>query len=90
MYEFRCGACEERFEKLVAAGTGSARCPACGAERTTRVLSAPAAPMGIVKTPAQTRRQERRNAQLRERTKTDFKARRKRARESGGGPGGGS
>jgi putative FmdB family regulatory protein len=82
MYEFRCAACAERFEALVDAGTATARCRVCGEAGATRVYSAPSAPFGIVKPPGETRRQERRNADLRARTKADFKARRR--RDSGG------
>jgi putative FmdB family regulatory protein len=39
IYEFECGACGERFEELVAAGTGTARCPACRADGAERRLS---------------------------------------------------
>jgi putative FmdB family regulatory protein len=81
MYEFRCGECGQRFEALVDAGTESAVCRECGARGAARVLSAPAASMHLVKTPREARKQERRNAQLRDRTKADFKARRERARE---------
>jgi putative FmdB family regulatory protein len=82
IYEFRCGACGERFEALVAAGTETVECGACGAAETRRVLSPQAAPMAVVKSPAATRRQERRNAQLRERTKAEFVAKRRRARDA--------
>lgn len=82
MYEFRCRACGERFESLVAVGTDAAPCPACGAEGAERVLSPQAAPMRLVRTPRENRRQEARNAQLRRRTKEAFKARRRRAREA--------
>jgi putative FmdB family regulatory protein len=85
IYEFRCGKCGERFETLVDIGTESAICRECGAEGAERVLSAQAAPFGVVKTPGGARRQEQRNAELRKRTKADFKARRKRAREKGSG-----
>ena len=85
IYEFECEACGRRFEALVAAGTDACECRDCGSTDTHRVLSAPAAPMHLVKTPRENRKQERKNAQLRERTKADFKARRKRARESKGG-----
>ncbi len=85
IYEFRCGACGERFEALVDVGTECAVCRECGAEGAVRVLSAQAAPFGLVKTPGSARQQEQRNAKLRERTKADFKARRKRARDKGGG-----
>lgn len=81
IYEFRCEACGERFEALVDAGTESASCRACGTDGAERVLSAQAPPFGLVKSPGAARRQEQRNAQLRDRTKADFKARRKRARE---------
>jgi putative FmdB family regulatory protein len=84
IYEFRCGACGERFEALVDAGTEAAECRVCGAEGSQRVLSAQAAPFGIVKPSGENRRQERRNAELRQRTKADFSARRKRARDARG------
>jgi putative FmdB family regulatory protein len=88
IYEFRCGSCGERFEALVDAGTESAACRACGADDARRVLSATAAPFGLVSTPGEARKQERRNAKLRERAKADFKAKRARAREARGGGGG--
>lgn len=80
IYEFRCEACGERFEELVAAGTSSRPCAACGSRRTERLLSAQAAPSKLAKSPGERRKQERSNAKLRERTKADFKARRRRAR----------
>jgi putative FmdB family regulatory protein len=83
IYEFRCVACGERFEVLVDAGTESAKCSLCGVEGAERLLSAQAPPFGLVKPSGATRRQEQRNEKLRERTKADFKARRKRAREGG-------
>jgi putative FmdB family regulatory protein len=85
IYEFRCEACGERFEGLVAAGTESLPCPGCGAERTGRVFSAQATPFQLVQGPGDARRQEARNAQLRERTKKDWKGRRQRARRTAGG-----
>jgi putative FmdB family regulatory protein len=81
IYEFRCQTCGERFEALVDVGTGSVECRPCGAAEAMRVLSAQAAPLAHVKSPAATRAQERRNAQLRDRTKADFKAKRRRLRE---------
>ena len=84
IYEFRCDACGERFEALVDVGTGSVPCRVCGAEGAGRVLSAQAPPFGLVRSPGAARQQERRNAQLQARTKADFKARRKRAREGDG------
>jgi len=91
IYEFRCLACGERFEELVDAGTSSRPCADCGSLETQRVLSAQAAPLKLAKSAGERRAQERKNATLRERTKADFKARRKRAREArspGGGAGG--
>jgi putative FmdB family regulatory protein len=85
MYEFRCGACGERFEALVVAGTDVVECRSCGEGGAERVLSAPSAPFGLVKTPSEVRRQERRNADLRARTKADFKAQRKAVRDRKGG-----
>jgi len=52
------------------------------------VLSAPGAPMRLVKSPGAQRGQERRNASLHGDTKARFKERRRRARERrGGNPG---
>ena len=82
IYEFRCQACGERSEALVDVGTEAVECRLCGAAKAVRVLSAQAAPPAHVKPPGATRAQERRNAQLRERTKSDFKAARRRAREA--------
>ncbi len=82
IYEFRCEACGERFEALVDSGTATTACRACGADAAERVLSAPAAPMHLVKSPGTTAKQERKNAQLRAQTKADFKAKRRRAREA--------
>jgi putative FmdB family regulatory protein len=85
IYEFRCRVCGERFEALVGVGTESVDCRACGDAETERVFSAQAAPLAHVKSAGATRKQERANAQLRERTKADFKAKRRRAREARGG-----
>ena len=84
IYEFLCGACGERFDALVDLGMEAVECRICGASGAERVLSPQAAPFGLVKSPGAARGQEARNAKLRERTKADFKARRKRAREGGG------
>jgi putative FmdB family regulatory protein len=82
IYEYRCEACEERFEELVSADAPAPACPRCGAERAKRLLSAQAAPFDVVRTPGSMRKQERKNAQLHARTKADFKARRRKARET--------
>ena len=85
LYEFRCDRCGERFEALVDAGTESASCRICAAEGAVRVLSAQAAPFGLVKSMGAARRQETRNTELRRKTKADFVARRQRGRDPGGG-----
>ncbi|MDX6634706.1 MAG: hypothetical protein QOF06_909 [Solirubrobacterales bacterium] len=43
IYEFECEECGVRFEELVASGQAAA-CPACGSERTRRLLSAVSPP----------------------------------------------
>jgi putative FmdB family regulatory protein len=82
IYEFRCGSCGERFEALVDVGTETEECRLCGAPGGERVLSAQAAPFGLVHSPGSARRQEGRNAELRAKTKADFKQRRQAAREA--------
>lgn len=82
IYEFRCDSCGERFDALVEAGTESVACRSCGVEGTKRVLSAPAAPMHLVAPTGQRKKQERANAQLRNRAKADFTARRQAARKA--------
>jgi putative FmdB family regulatory protein len=81
IYEFRCGACGERFEALVAAGTESVECRRCRSAEAERVLSAQAAPMRLARTGGALRKQERANAKLRAETKSRFKQARRRARE---------
>jgi putative FmdB family regulatory protein len=88
MYEFRCGSCDARFELLADTGTDDATCPECRTEGAERILSSPGAPFKLTKTGADRRKQERSNEALRKRTKAEFKAKRKRAREArrtGGG-----
>ena len=83
IYEFLCEACGARFEELVDAGTESVACGACASQRTRRVYSPQGRPFRIVKTPGDTRQQERKNAQLRERTKERFGAARRQAAPAG-------
>lgn len=83
MYEFRCEACGSRFEALVAAGTGSETCRACGAEGAERLMSKPAETLRLVKSGRDKRKQEESNRKLRQATKRDFKQKRQRAREAG-------
>ncbi len=90
MYEFDCGACGERFEDLVPAGTQTTECRLCGSGETQRVLSAPGAPWKLVKTRGSARRQEAQNAKLHSATKAQFKETRRKAREAKEGGGGSS
>jgi putative FmdB family regulatory protein len=85
IYEFLCERCGTRFEGLVDAGTEEAACRSCGAEGARRIYSAHGAPFKLVKTPGAMRRQERSNAELRQRTKRRMAARRSQTRRSGGG-----
>jgi putative FmdB family regulatory protein len=39
IYEYRCGACDERFDELVRHLEDPVRCPACGSEHPERLLS---------------------------------------------------
>jgi putative FmdB family regulatory protein len=84
IYEFRCGACGERFEALVDAGIETVECRLCGSPDTRRVYSAQAAPMSLVKSPGERRKQERANEKLRADTKARFAESRRRAREGRG------
>jgi putative FmdB family regulatory protein len=84
IYEFECGECGERFEDLVAMGTDSAPCPACGAERAERRLSS----FGLTRqpTPNQQRRMEDRRGTNRDGARQRFKADLARRRERKPGP----
>jgi putative FmdB family regulatory protein len=81
IYEFRCGACGERFEALVDAGTETIECCRCGSEGAKRAFSAQAAPLNLAKSGGELRRQERANAKLRAQTRDRLKEARKRARQ---------
>ncbi len=72
IYEFVCDACGERFEELVAVGTDSAECRACGTPGARRVLSAQSPTPRLVKTRGDAGRQERKNADLKARSKKRF------------------
>ena len=84
IYEFLCEGCGTRFEALVEAGTRSIACTACGSGRTRRVYSPQGAPMKLVKTGAEARKQERKNAALRKHAKRRFVEARRRARRPEG------
>jgi putative FmdB family regulatory protein len=44
IYEFECEGCGAVFEELVAADAVAPACPACGTERTRRLMSAVSPP----------------------------------------------
>ena len=84
IYEFLCEECGARFEVLADAGARSLACTACRSGRTRRVYSPQGPPMKLVKTHAEARKQERKNAGLREQAKRRFVEARRRARPPGG------
>jgi putative FmdB family regulatory protein len=85
IYEFICEACGARFERLLDAGAEGPACPECGADRTRRVFSAQAPTPHLVKTPAENRKQERRNARLMKDAKASYKAKRARVQAARAG-----
>ena len=72
IYEFECRECGERFEELTAAGTGSARCPSCGAANAERRFSTFGLSHGM--TPGQQRRMEGRRGIDRDGARQRFKS----------------
>ncbi len=46
IFEFRCQACGQEFEKLVFGGDPEVECPACGQKRAEKLMSACAAKVG--------------------------------------------
>jgi len=93
IYEFRCEACGAGFETLIGAGELPSACPECGAGAVARVYSPQAAVHRVVKSPGEARKQEARNAKLRDATRARFKQQRAQARSrlrpprGGGGDG---
>lgn len=79
IYEFECAECGGRFEDLVAADAVAPACPACGSERTRRLLSVVSPPGRQPRGPGvrsdESRRRERESA----RQERLSEARRKRA-----------
>lgn len=41
LYEFVCAACGKEFEEICAAGADAPLCPACGARKAEKKISAP-------------------------------------------------
>jgi putative FmdB family regulatory protein len=82
IYEFRCAACETRFEALVATGTDRETCRECGVEGAERVMSRPAEAFKLVRAAYGNRRQDERNRELRDATKREFKEKRRSASQA--------
>jgi putative FmdB family regulatory protein len=80
IYEFECEACGARFEELVAVGTPSVACGACGHVETRRIYSAQAGVPRLVRTQRDAGKQERRNAELNRGAKASFSERMSQAR----------
>jgi putative FmdB family regulatory protein len=81
IYEFECGSCGARFERLAAAGTETATCPECGAEGAERRIST----FGVTTrqlTPAQRRRLEDKRGIDRDGARSRWKQTLERARSS--------
>jgi putative FmdB family regulatory protein len=89
IYEFVCGACGERFEELVRAGTESVDCRKCGHPGALRVPSAPAETPRLTKTARQDRRLEDARGVSRDGARQRFKERRRKEREARARRGGG-
>jgi putative FmdB family regulatory protein len=81
IYEFLCRSCGERFEEIVPTATTSSDCPACGEPGAERVLSPPAPPMHLVKTPRQRRRLDEKRGISEGGAKRRFKEQLRRVRE---------
>lgn len=39
IYEYSCGSCKHKFEKLMKMSASSPKCPECGAERSEKLVS---------------------------------------------------
>lgn len=88
IYEYECGACGHRFERLVTAGTERTGCPECGAEGAKRIwVSAPAPSPKLVVSGRQDRLMQAKRGVDRAPAKERWKARRRKQREKGINPG---
>ena len=80
IYEFRCEACDHRFEELVGSHVGvgeeDVRCPECGSDRVERQISSSYAPIHRQMTPNQRRRLEQKRGTDRGGAKERFKQQR--------------
>jgi putative FmdB family regulatory protein len=81
VYEFECEQCGDRFEELAPSDTPGLACPACGSDRTRRLLS-PVSPPGRQPRGASVRSGESRRRE-REAARGERLAETKRKRASG-------
>jgi putative FmdB family regulatory protein len=85
IYEFQCEKCGERFEELVAAGTESLACSACGSAETIRVIASSISPPSRLPRGARVRDSESRRRE-REAARGERLAETRKLREAGGVP----
>ncbi len=85
IYEFQCEQCGARFEELVASGTGSIACAACGSTETRRVVPSSISPPGRLPRGAAVRDSESRRRE-REAARGERLAETRKLREAGGVP----
>jgi putative FmdB family regulatory protein len=84
LYDFRCRACEARFEARTPAGA-TAPCPQCGSEETERLLSPFAGPFTVAPRGIAAKRSNDRR-RVREEQRLERKEERRRLREERGEP----
>jgi putative FmdB family regulatory protein len=82
LYDFRCRACQTRFEARTPAD-GIARCPECGSEDAERLLSPFAGPFTVAPRGLAARRSNA-DRRVREEQRAERKEERRRQREEGG------
>lgn len=91
VFEFRCHACDARFEELVGSHVGvevaDVRCPECGAAEPERLTASEFAALHRQMTPNQRRRLEDKRGTDRGGAKQRFSEQRKRERARGKPPG---
>ena len=83
MYDWECGSCGERFERLEPSGTETTACPACGADDARRRITGFAT--SRLPTVGQRRRMEDARGTNRDGARQRFKADMARRRERKGG-----
>jgi putative FmdB family regulatory protein len=82
LYDFRCRACDTRFEERTSAGE-LAPCPNCGSEQTERLLSPFAGPFTVAPRGLAARRSDA-TRRVREEQRRERREERRRQREAQG------